>query len=226
MSFVDFGAVKAAVSIEQAMEYLDLKMKKEGEQFRSPCPACKKGGNRALVVTPSKGAFYCFSVKKGGDQIALVAHINGTNQREAATMLQEQYCTDRTVSASTSTDTSSHSTPDPTSSRAGNSESLQPLAHLSTDHAAIEALGLSTTACDALGIGYASKGLMRGRVAFPLRLPDGTLIGYFGLATTADMAPLILLPKNLDEKCATLPKQEEKPKQPADQLRKLFRVVA
>jgi hypothetical protein len=75
------------------------------------------------------------------------------------------------------------------------------------------------------GIGYAPKGIMRGRVVFPLRLPDNTLVGYMGLATAADQAPLLLFPKNLDERCAApvAPKEETKPK--AEELRKLFRVV-
>ncbi len=225
MSFVDFATVKEAVSIEQVIALLGLKMKKEGDQFRSECPACRKGGDRALVVTPSKGAFYCFGAKKGGDQIAMVAHILGCSQREAATMLQEQYCTEGTDStARASTVTSSRITSAESPPVGQNSESLQPLAHLTTDHAAIEALGLTATACQALGIGYATKGLMRGRVAFPLRLPDGTLVGYMGLATQADQAPLVLFPKNLDDKVSAPP--AEKPKPAADELRKLFRVVA
>lgn len=221
-TFVDFSAVKEAVSIEEGVAFLALNMKKEGGQFRSPCPACKKGGDRALVVTPSKG-FYCFGAKKGGDVIAMVAHIRGCSQREAATMLQEQYCSPNTVSTSTQYSTSSHITPD---ADALPTNGLEPLAHLSTDHPAIEALGLSAQVCEALGIGYASKGVMRGRVAFPLRLPDGTLVGYQGLATTGDQAPLILFPKNLDERITAPSKPQEQPKPAADELRKLFRVVA
>ena len=44
------------------------------EDIRRACPACD-GSNRTLVVTPSKGTFYCFSAKKGGECISLVAHI-------------------------------------------------------------------------------------------------------------------------------------------------------
>jgi hypothetical protein len=34
----------------------------------------------------------------------------------------------------------------------------------------------------ALGIGYASKGLMKGYVAIPIRLPTGELTGYIGIS--------------------------------------------
>jgi hypothetical protein len=34
---------------------------------------------------------------------------------------------------------------------------------------------------DQHGIGYAGKGLMRGTIAVPIRLEDGTLVGYIGV---------------------------------------------
>jgi|SRR5579883_1358494 DNA primase len=215
MGFVDFAAVKAGVTIEQGMQFLGLKMKKEGDQFRSACPACKSGGDRALVVTPAKG-FYCFGAKKGGDVIALVAHIRGCNQREAATELQERFLGTSTSHHSTS---STDTVPDTTSKpREEATDGMQPLAHLSTDHEAIEALGLTAEVCQALGIGYASKGVMRGRVVFPLRTDDGRLCGYAGLATSADMSPLMLLPKNLAERI-------QPPKSAASDVRSFLRVV-
>ncbi|MEK7994740.1 MAG: CHC2 zinc finger domain-containing protein [Planctomycetota bacterium] len=214
--FIDFAAIREQVSLEQAMEYLGLKTKKQGETYRADCPACKTNDQRSLAITPSKPGFYCHKARKGGnDSTSLVAHIKGCSQREAAAELQAHYMADVKPTASAPTSTPSASTGE-----------LKPLDHLSAEHPAIEALGLTATACQALGIGYASKGVMRGRVAFPLRLPDGTLVGYFGLATTADMAPLVLLPKNLDERINTPPTVEEKPKPAADELRKLFRIVA
>ncbi len=32
-----------------------------------------------------------------------------------------------------------------------------------------------------IGVGYAKRGVMRGTVAIPVRLDDGTLIGYIGI---------------------------------------------
>jgi hypothetical protein len=48
----------------------------------SPCPVCKTGGERAIVITPDKFVFYCFSAKVGGDAIALVSHIKGVSFSE------------------------------------------------------------------------------------------------------------------------------------------------
>jgi DNA primase len=71
---MDFQALKAAVTIQKAAALVELKLTKSGDAYRSPCPACDSGGDRAIVITPAKAAYYCFAQKKGGDCISLVAH--------------------------------------------------------------------------------------------------------------------------------------------------------
>jgi hypothetical protein len=45
----------------------------------------------------------------------------------------------------------------------------------------VEALGLSQDTAEALGIGYAPKGMTKDYVAIPIRLPTGELTGYIGI---------------------------------------------
>jgi hypothetical protein len=52
---------------------------------------------------------------------------------------------------------------------------------LEADHITVEALGLSQETAEPLGIGYAPKGMMKGYVANPIRLPTGELTGYIGI---------------------------------------------
>jgi DNA primase len=75
MPFIDFAELKTKVSIEQVLTMLQLNLKRQGRQLRGPCSVCKSGGDRALVVTPDKGVFYCFGCKSGGDMIELVARM-------------------------------------------------------------------------------------------------------------------------------------------------------
>jgi len=71
---IDFGELKQRVSIERAVEMLGIKLTKSGPQLRGPCPICKAGGDRAFVVTPAKGLYYCFGAcGKGGDAITMAA---------------------------------------------------------------------------------------------------------------------------------------------------------
>jgi hypothetical protein len=208
-TYVDFSALKARIRIEDVIPILGLTMK-GNSQLRGPCPVCK-GDPRALAINIDKAGFYCHARGKGGDVIALTAHIRGTSQREAALFLQDHF------GAETKPVPKAHQTAQ---------DALEPLSYLETDHEVIELLGLSVAACEALGAGFAPKGILSGRIAIPLRTPDGMLVGYFGIATQADQAPLLKFPANLDERCRTVPsKAEAPPKVPGDELRKLLRVV-
>jgi hypothetical protein len=62
--FIDFEAVKAAVSIEDAANMLKLTLKASSNQFRTCCPACGNEDERTIVITPSRGLFYCFDAKQ------------------------------------------------------------------------------------------------------------------------------------------------------------------
>jgi len=54
------------------------------------------------------------------------------------------------------------------------------LDYLIHDHEAVVALGIEPEDAKRLGCGYAPRGLMKGTVAWPVRLSDGTLVGYVG----------------------------------------------
>jgi DNA primase len=85
---IDFTELKQRVSIERAVEMLGIKLAKSGPQLRGPCPICKVGGDRAFVVTPSKGLYYCFGAcAKGGDAITMAANVRNCSLREAAEFL-------------------------------------------------------------------------------------------------------------------------------------------
>jgi hypothetical protein len=93
MPYVDFKAIKAAVSIEDAANLLKLPLKKSGAQLRSACPACSNDDERTIVLTPSRGLFYCFDAKVGGDCLALVQHITGLEVQDAAQFLAPKEAT-------------------------------------------------------------------------------------------------------------------------------------
>ncbi len=166
MSFIDFAEVKARCSIEQAAKLLGLQTAEERNQLRAPCPVCG-GGPRAIVITPAKNLFHCFPSKAGGDQIALVSHVKGVSQKDAAALMFGQQAQGTVTSTVQGTSTVQDKFP--------------PLDYLEADHITVEALGLSQETAEALGIGYAPKGMMKGYVAIPVRLPTGELTGYIGI---------------------------------------------
>lgn len=174
-NFLDFGLLKEQISFEDAIDYLGLKLKRNGAQWRGACPSCKTGGDRALVITEGRG-FFCFALHKGGDQIALAAHVLELPAKDAAHELASRA---GIVPSRNSTSTVRSSTvPE---SEAGGGSKLSPLSYLEHEHDAVVAIGLDPAFCKAHGIGYAPRGVVRGSVAIPFRDETGKLLGYFGV---------------------------------------------
>src|SRR6266853_4208118 len=175
-TMADFKKIKESVSIEKVAHMLGLTMKKTGAQLRSPCPACKSGGDRALAITAERGSYYCFAERKGGDCIALTCHVLGISPRDAGERIASHFG----LNSSSTAPAPKTETATPREGGMAELEYLDPLAEQ------VEALGITPTVADQVGIGYADRGTMRGCVLFPIRLPTGELIGYCGIALDKD----------------------------------------
>lgn len=178
--FIDFADLKTRVSIAQCVQMLGLRMK-GSDQLRSACPTCQTGGDRALAVNNTKGSFYCFAQGKGGDQIALVAHINDVGQREAAQQIAQHFRIAQ---------------PDPPKNETpkGEGGGMEALSYLEHSHEAVDVLGFDADTAKALGIGFAPRGIMKGLVCVPVRLEDGSIAGYLGLTEIAKLPPQWRIP--------------------------------
>ncbi|TFH72403.1 hypothetical protein E3V39_12545 [Gammaproteobacteria bacterium LSUCC0112] len=160
---VDFQQLKLSVGIEEvARNFLELSLIPYEDTLRGKCPTCGTDDPRALLITPGKGLWYCFTKKVGGDLIALVAHVSKISQRESAESLANVYMVEKKQEQKTD-------------------GALEPLNYLEPAHEQCAALGFPEPVATLVGVGYASKGMMRGTVAVPIRLPNGSLIGYIGI---------------------------------------------
>lgn len=191
--FIPFDEVKERVSIEEAARFLQLPVKQHGTQLRSACPGCKSDSERAIVITPAKSAFFCFSSRRGGDQIALVSHCLGIGMKEAAGKLWEQYGTGNSTSQRKGT------VPGPEErteeGHVRGDQPFQPLDYLQATHEAVQSLGLSPDTLEHFGAGYAPRGILRGHLAIPIHDLNGQLVGYVG--RTVKEPPGLVFPKNL-----------------------------
>jgi hypothetical protein len=192
--FIDFQALKQEIRIEQAMPLLGLKPSQFSDQMRSPCPACKSGGGRALVITASKGVFYCFASGLGGDVIALTSHIKGIGMKEAAAFLAEHFQKDQSPKP-TSPVATVLSNSSPKKNEAGQPNGLNPLTYLQPEHPLVQALGISPETCRHFGAGYASRGIMRGKLAIPIHDINHRLLAYIGFPVTNSAADQLIFPR-------------------------------
>ncbi len=152
---IDFGELKQRVSIERAAEMLGIKTTKSGAQRRGACPICKAGGDRAFVITPAKGLYYCFGTcSKGGDAITMTANVRNCSLREAAEFLDGKGGS----AAAANGDSSRNDSPQPKTENG-----LRPLDYLQAVHEAVQALGVSAETASHFGAGFAPA--IRGRSA-------------------------------------------------------------
>ena len=193
MKYLDFVALKEQLPIDRAIDLLGLELKQRNGQWRGPCPACQSGGERALVITPAKNAFYCFGGRIGGDVIALAAHIRVCSMKDAAAFLAGENSTVPGNGTSSDAGNSSPSTPVPEERRKEDIRSLRPLTYLQPGHEGLEQLGLVEDTCVSFGAGYAPKGIMRGRLAIPVHDWNGNLLAYCGRSVTGE-SPILTFP--------------------------------
>ena len=187
---IDFAELKQRVSIAQAAEWLGLPVKKSGGHLRGPCPVCKDSGDRALVITPEKGLYYCFGkCRKGGDAISLAASVQGCGLREAAAFLAQKaggFASDNTRGGS----------PQPHKEKRQGFDTEAYAKTLDPGHEALASLGLDAETLRAWKAGYALSGVNRGRLALPVSGRDGAIIGFFG-RTLKDETTRLTFPNGL-----------------------------
>ena len=194
MPFLDFKAIKQAVTLERAAQCLNLSVKQSGHQLRGLCPACQTDNERSLALTPSKGVWYCHSAQVGGDVIALVAHVLDLSQKDAAQWLQDTLPQEREATVPKTTRR------EPTRPHSREKEpSFDPDAFgkklLFTDE--VSALGISEEDALRLLIGFHPN---HKRVYFPVRNSDGSIAGFVGVkdAEAVKLPPKWIAPNNID----------------------------
>lgn len=172
-NYVDFAHIKAQVSIEKAADFLELQVTTKNDELRAACPACKAGGDRAIMIKRSTQSFYCWAAHAHGDCIGLVAHVKGISNKQAADTLARRFLT---------APPRERQSPQPKQEpRQGGFDAEAYGAQLDPEHPSVMMLGFSEEVAKALSLGFCSKGVLSGTVAIPLRLEDGTIAGFIGI---------------------------------------------
>lgn len=181
----NFREIREAIPIDEvARGYLGLKL--EGDEhgaLRGHCPRCQpeKEGRGVLVIKatekrPNIRYFSCHKSKDWGDCISLVAHCHNISMHEAGEQLAKVYL-EEVEAAATSEQEAAMPKP---------SNRFDPVRYARSLHQRqedVSEFGILAELCEeAGGMGLATKGINRGKLAVPLRREDGTLITYIGVS--------------------------------------------
>jgi hypothetical protein len=91
--WVDFKAIKAAVTIDMVLDRYDVVLKKTGHELRGKCPIHRGSNNKHFTANASKNVFKCFFAQCGahGNVLDFVAAMEHCSVRDAAVKLKNWF---------------------------------------------------------------------------------------------------------------------------------------
>ena len=194
--YVDFKAVKAAVSMLQILDHYHLteRFKRRGDSLSGPCPIHGGDNPTHFRVSLEKNCWNCFGqCKGGGNMLDFVMQKERVTVREAALKISEWFSlplsekpgaeNERKDAQTEKPQTKAKPTPKPdaAASDTGPNKPLGfALQNLDTAHPYLTERGLSEATIAEFGMGYCGKGSMTGRVVIPIHNGDGQLVAYAG----------------------------------------------
>jgi DNA primase len=196
--FIDFRAVKAAITMEQTLEHYGLlhQFKRSGDSLSGPCPIHKGSNPTQFRVSISKNVFNCFSeCKHGGNTLDFISKMENVSVHAAALKAIEWFGLDKEAMSTESGEErkpevvkkQTVSAPKPAAPKAVSPEESVPnkplkfrLDKLEREHPYLMERGLTLETVIDFGIGYCAKGMMAGRIAIPIHNVAGEVVAYAG----------------------------------------------
>ena len=198
--FVDFKAVKAAITMEQVLDVYGIldKFKRGADSLSGPCPIHKGSNPTQFRVSISKNIWNCFSeCKHGGNVLDFIARMEDVSIHAAALKAIEWFNLDpEAMSADSHEEAETQSEapkasdaprPKPAAKPAPVQENGAPnkplkfrLDKLERSHPYLAERGLTLETIVDFGVGYCAKGMMADRIAIPIQNPEGGVVAYAG----------------------------------------------
>ncbi len=199
--FVDFKAVKAAITMEQVLEHYGLldKFKRGTDSLSGACPIHKGSNPTQFRVSISKNVWNCFSeCKHGGNTLDFIARMDDVSILAAANKAIEWFHLDldevtgdpNPEAGETSepprngevAKPKSGARPAPAQENGAPNKPLQfRLDKLEREHPyLIKERGLTLETIVDFGVGFCAKGMMADRIAIPINNAEGKVVAYAG----------------------------------------------
>ena len=201
--FVDFKAVKAAITMEQLLQHYGIldQFKRGTDSLNGPCPIHKGSNPTQFRVSTTKNLWNCFSdCEHGGNTLDFIVKMEKCSIHAAALKAIEWFNLDPEAMAAsddkseTAEPKTSAPAPKPVARPAANEESPDGrpqgppnpplkfrLDKLERSHPyLLEQRKLTPETIVDFGIGYCNKGMMADRIAIPIHNVKGEVVAYAG----------------------------------------------
>jgi len=192
MPWIDFKELRAKLDFERVLAFYGVAVKAKGKQHTGYCPLPSHRGKRnspSFSANLARGIFQCFGCGAKGNLLDFAALMeradpkDGTALRQAAEKLQRQFCPELGDKAKTEAKSPPKEIPpdcEPELPSVVNAPLDFDLKELAYDHPYLPGRGFTAETIARFGLGFCSRGFLKGRIAIPLHGADGKLIGYCG----------------------------------------------
>jgi DNA primase len=187
-SWVDFSAVKRAVSLEAVLRHYQVPgLRRQRDQLLGCCPIHDGKRDDSFRAHLTKNGFHCFACQARGNVLDFVAAMEKCSLREAALRLRQWFGVSAPVGApsaqlyAAAADMQNRELVRKEEAR--NVPLRFALTGLERNHPYLAQRGIDPATASEFGVGlYAGPGLMNGRSAIPIRNARGQLVAYAGRA--------------------------------------------
>jgi len=176
-NWVDFSAVKRAVSLETVLGHYQVDLRRRGDQLQGCCPIHQGRRDDSFRAHLTRNVFHCFACQARGNVLDFVAAMERCSIREAALRLQQRFG----VRAAEARNKGNREL---VRKEEGKNVPLRfTLRGVEENHPYLAERGIDPTTAAEFGVGfYVGPGLMSGRVVIPIRNLRGQLVAYAGRA--------------------------------------------
>jgi DNA primase len=199
--WVDFAAVKRAVSLEAVLRYYQVPgLRRHHAQLQGCCPIHRGQRDDSFRVHLAKNAFQCFACQARGNVLDFVAAMEKCSLREAALRLQQWFGVSAPSGSPGVWPRAAAAGRQPAElvrkKEEGNAPLRFALTGVEPDHPYLAQRGIDAATAVEFGLGlYSGPGLLSGRIVIPIRNERGQLVAYAGRALD-DRPPKYKLPVN------------------------------
>jgi DNA primase len=162
------------------------KLKKSGRSLVGACPIHKGTNTRQFSVNLEKNVFICFgNCQSGGNVLNFVEKMEKVSLREAALLLKKWFLESGAPAAGTKTRSEPEKTVISDYKASDQGKLVNPplkfeLKTLNPDHPFFAERGILPETVKYFGLGFCSKGLLKGLIAIPIHNQAGQLVAYAG----------------------------------------------
>lgn len=192
-NWIDFKELRSRLDFEQVLKHYGVEVRRKGDQHMGFCPLPDHQGKRnspSFSANLTRGIFKCFGCGASGNILEFAARMektsvnDGRSLRTVALKLRDLFCPEGHSDLSGSKILSSKQGTSPKSTDKKpilvNAPLDFELKDLDQGHPYLLGRGFTSETIKLFGIGFCSRGAMKGRVAIPLHDSKEKLIGYAG----------------------------------------------